>query len=153
LSNQIANETVENALIFGPEIQPVKGDVKVSVRIWRGSGRRRLSVKGSRIANERLNEQAHVVGKTHRVGVGHPVNENHNATLGNRRLLPYVVEAPHDRIEPPSFIERELTHELHLLCATAGTKMLDPSATPHRAPPYSAHQLRESPGLLAPDKI
>ena len=71
-------------------------------------------MKGRRIAKERLDEQPHVVGETHSVRVRHPVNENRNAMLGNRRLLLHVVEAAHDRIEPAELVERKLAHQLHL---------------------------------------
>lgn len=90
-------------------------DVSVGIRVWRRSGRRSLSLDRGWIANERVKEQAHVVCETHRVGVRDPVNEDRDAKdlqiLGNRSVLPFVLEAAHYRIERHSLIGRELRRD------------------------------------------
>jgi hypothetical protein len=104
---------VKDAFILRTEVQPVKGDADVflRIRVWRREGCRCLSFDGRWIANERINEQSHVVGETHRVGVRVPANEDREAKgrrILDRSLLPYVLEAAHNRIERHSFFGRKL---------------------------------------------
>jgi hypothetical protein len=104
---------VERAFIVRTEVQPVKGDGDIFLRsVCRTSPCRSLSVDGSWIANERVKEQAHIFGETHPVGVRDPFDDDRDAkghrVLDNRSLLPHLLEAAHNRIEPHGFVRREL---------------------------------------------
>jgi len=117
---------VEQAFILRTEVQPVKGDADVfsRIRVWRWGGRGSLSLDGSRIANERVKEQPHVVCETHRVGVRVPFDEDREPkdrrVLGNRSILPYVLEAAHDRIERHSLFGRRLRRDGWILVGRFG---------------------------------
>jgi hypothetical protein len=116
---------VKLAFILATEVQPVECDVNVAIRVGLASRRTCISI-GSPVAKKRLNEQTHVVGKTHGVGVRRAVTDDHDrkdrGILGSRRPLPLVLEAAHRPIEWQALIGRQLGHEIHLLRAAGRTK-------------------------------
>jgi hypothetical protein len=94
----------------------VKGDGDIFLRsVCRTSPCRSLSLDGSWIANERVKEQAHIFGETHPVGVRDPLDEDREAKdcriLGNRSVLPQVLEAADYRIERHSLVGRGLRRD------------------------------------------
>ena len=90
-------------------------DVFPGTRLWRRSGRRSLSLDGIWFANERVNEEAHVVWETHRIGIRDPMNEDVDAKklriLSNRSPPSYVREAADYRIERHSLVGPELRRD------------------------------------------